>query len=187
MVPRKGSDYTLHYSCLENSMDIGAWWGTVHGVARVGHDWVTNTHTLSKHAVISVVTSRNSTDYDNSKLINEKNKIKIEGKKTIWSQKEARKLNYKHRTYETHEKSKTIGRCEYQIFVSWGVECPVAPSCLTLCGSMDCKLSGFAAHGIFQARVLEWVAISYSRDLPGPGIKLNSPVFPALADGFFTI
>ena len=53
-------------------MDIGAWWGTVHGVARVGHDWVTNTHTLSKHAVISVVTSRNSTDYDNSKLINEK-------------------------------------------------------------------------------------------------------------------
>ena len=33
---------------------------------------MTNTHTLSKHAVISVVTSRNSTDYDNSKLINEK-------------------------------------------------------------------------------------------------------------------
>ena len=28
----------LQYSCLENSMDRGAWWATVHGVIRVGHD-----------------------------------------------------------------------------------------------------------------------------------------------------
>jgi len=28
----------LQYSCLENSMDGGAWWAAVHGVARVGHD-----------------------------------------------------------------------------------------------------------------------------------------------------
>ena len=28
----------LQYSCLENPMDRGAWWATVHGVARVGHD-----------------------------------------------------------------------------------------------------------------------------------------------------
>ena len=28
----------LQYSCLENSMDRGAWWATVHGVQRVGHD-----------------------------------------------------------------------------------------------------------------------------------------------------
>ena len=26
------------YSCLENPMDVGAWWAAVHGVARVGHD-----------------------------------------------------------------------------------------------------------------------------------------------------
>ena len=30
--------YPLLYSCLENSMDGGAWWATVHGVAKVGHD-----------------------------------------------------------------------------------------------------------------------------------------------------
>ena len=30
------------YSCLGNSMDRGAWWAIVHGVARVRHDWVTN-------------------------------------------------------------------------------------------------------------------------------------------------
>ena len=33
-----------------------------------------------------------------------------------------------------------------------------------LCDPMDCSLPGFSVHGIFQARVLEWVAISFSRD-----------------------
>ena len=32
----------LQYSCLENPMDGGAWWATVHGSQRVGHDWVTS-------------------------------------------------------------------------------------------------------------------------------------------------
>jgi len=34
-----------------------------------------------------------------------------------------------------------------------------------LCDPMDCSLPGSSVHGIFQARVLEWVAISYSRQL----------------------
>ena len=32
---------SIQYSYLEDSMDRGAWWGTIHGTARVGHDWVT--------------------------------------------------------------------------------------------------------------------------------------------------
>ena len=36
-------------------------------------------------------------------------------------------------------------------------------SCLTLWDPMDCSLPGFSVRGIFQARVLEWVAISFSR------------------------
>ena len=48
---------------------------------------------------------------------------------------------------------------------------------------MDCSLPGFSVHGISWARILEWVAISFSRDLPDPGIKFLSP---ALAGGFFT-
>ena len=32
----------LHYSCLENPMDTGAWWATVHGSQRIGHDLETN-------------------------------------------------------------------------------------------------------------------------------------------------
>ena len=39
-------------------------------------------------------------------------------------------------------------------------ESEVAQSCPTLCNPMDCSLPGSSIHGIFQARVLEWVAIS---------------------------
>ena len=39
-------------------------------------------------------------------------------------------------------------------------ESEVAQSCPTFCDPMDCSLSGSSIHGIFQARVLEWVAIS---------------------------
>ena len=43
-----------------------------------------------------------------------------------------------------------------------GKESEVAQSCLTLCDPMDCSLPGPSAHGIFQAIVLEWIAISFS-------------------------
>ena len=44
----------------------------------------------------------------------------------------------------------------------------VAQSCLTLCNPMDCSPPGSAVHGIFQARVLEWVPLpSPSKDLEG--------------------
>ena len=39
----------------------------------------------------------------------------------------------------------------------------VAQSCPTLSDLVDCSLPGSSVHGIFQARVLEWVAIAFSR------------------------
>ena len=42
-------------------------------------------------------------------------------------------------------------------------ESEVAQSCLTLCNPMDCSPPGSSVHGVFQARVLEWGAISFSR------------------------
>ena len=39
----------------------------------------------------------------------------------------------------------------------------VAQSCLTLCDPMDCSPPGSSVHGIFQAWILEWVAVSFSR------------------------
>ena len=53
-----------------------------------------------------------------------------------------------------------------------------AQLCLTFCDSMDCSLPDFSFRGIFQARILEWVAISCSGDLTDPGMD---PTFPALA------
>ena len=55
----------------------------------------------------------------------------------------------------------------------------VAHSCLTLCDPMDCSLSGSFLHGILQVRVMEWVAISFSRGSSDPGIEPRSPAFQA--------
>ena len=42
--------------------------------------------------------------------------------------------------------------------------CSVAQLCLTLCDPMDCSLPCSSVHGILQARILDWVAISFSRE-----------------------
>ena len=47
-------------------------------------------------------------------------------------------------------------------------ESAVAQSCPTLCDPMDCSLPGSSFHGILQARVLEWVVISFSRGSSRP-------------------
>ena len=52
--------------------------------------------------------------------------------------------------------------------------------------TLDCSQPGSSVHGIFQAIILEQVAISSSRDLPNPGIKPVSLASPALAGDFFT-
>ena len=44
-------------------------------------------------------------------------------------------------------------------------ESEVAPSCLTLSDPMDCSLPGSSVHAIFQARVLEWGAMAFTRKL----------------------
>ena len=59
-------------------------------------------------------------------------------------------------------------------------------SCPILCDPIDCSPPGSSVHGILQANILECIAVSSSRDLPDPGIKLASLMSLALADGFFT-
>ena len=46
--PGGGNGYPLQYSCLENSMDRGALWPTVHGVRKSETGWATNTFTLGQ-------------------------------------------------------------------------------------------------------------------------------------------
>ena len=61
---------------------------------------------------------------------------------------------------------------KYWGWVKWS---EVAQSCPTLCDPIVSSLPGSAIHGIFQARILELAAISFSRDLPNSRIKPGSP------------
>ena len=45
--------------------------------------------------------------------------------------------------------------------------------------TMDCSPQGSSVHGILQATILEWVAISFSGDLPDPRIEPKSPALEA--------
>ena len=56
--------------------------------------------------------------------------------------------------------------------------------CLTLCDHMDCNLPGSSVHGILQARILEWVAISYFR---GSSWPRDQTQISYTAGRFFTI
>ena len=60
----------------------------------------------------------------------------------------------------------------------------VAQSCLTLCDSIDCSSPGFSVHGILQARILEWVAILFSR---GSSQPREWTLFSCIAGRFFTV
>ena len=53
----------------------------------------------------------------------------------------------------------------------------VAQSCPTLCDPMDCNLLGFSIHGILQTRILEWIAISFSRGSSQPRDRTQVSLF----------
>ena len=63
---------------------------------------------------------------------------------------------------------KGFRRCSTSVFKEEESESEVARSCPTVFDPMDCSLPGSSVHGIFQARVLEWVAISFSRGSSQP-------------------
>ena len=62
-----------------------------------------------------------------------------------------------------------------RLFLHWDARCSACP---TLCHPMDYGPSSSSASGISQARILEWVAISFSRGSFWPGIELASPALP---------
>ena len=74
-----------------------------------------------------------------------------------------------------------LGKDELFFLCTWVYS--VTQSCPALWDPVDYSLPGSSVHGIFQARILEWVAISSFRDLPDTGIE---PTSPALAGRFFT-
>ena len=65
--------------------------------------------------------------------------------------------------------SSNICHCNYYVsLIRLKVKSEVAQLCPTLCDPMDCSPPGSSIHGIFQERVLEWGAISFSRGSSQP-------------------
>ena len=56
----------------------------------------------------------------------------------------------------------------FVLLSAWSEQCLVAQLCLTLCNCMNCSPTGSSVHGIFQARILKWVAIPFSRGSSRP-------------------
>ena len=56
------------------------------------------------------------------------------------------------------------GKILFSLYMRWGE----AQLCLTFCDPVGCNLLGFSVHGILQARILEWIAISFSRESSRP-------------------
>ena len=66
---------------------------------------------------------------------------------------------YFSETWSFHQVNTWFCQSIYLFLLSWS---EVAQSCPTLCDPIDCSLPGSSVHGIFQAIVLEWIAISFS-------------------------
>ena len=62
----------------------------------------------------------------------------------------------------------------------------MAQSCPALYKPLDGSPAGSSVHRVFQARILEWVAISSSKRSFDPGVEPTFPESPALSGGFFT-
>ena len=65
--------------------------------------------------------------------------------------------------------------------------CSVIQLCPTLCDSMDCSLPGSSVHGISQARILQWVAIFFSRGSSWPKDWNCVSCISSIAGRFFTL
>ena len=78
----------------------------------------------------------------------------------------------------------TPPRCIFGVdFHCWCVLCSATQSCPTLCDPMDCNPPASSVHGILQAKILGWVAISFSRASSPPRDRTH---VPCIAGWFFT-
>ena len=137
----EGNGNPLQYSCLENPIDGGAWWAAVHGVTRSQTQLSNFTFTSHFHALEKEMATHSSILAWRIPGTEEPSGLSSMGSHRVW-----------------HDWSDLA-------VLNWTCLLAVAASlqsCLTLSDPMDCSLTGSSVHGIFQARVLEWVAIAFS-------------------------
>ena len=87
----------------------------------------------------------------------------------------AMKTQHSHKQKQNKPKKETNTHCKSTAVV----DALVVKSCPTLCNPTDCSPPGSSIHGISQVRILEWIAISFSRGLLDQGIETMSPTFQA--------
>ena len=126
--PGEGNGNTLQCSGLENPMDRGAWWATVHGVARVGHNL--ETKPLNQYHMSFNKYTKNLIAVQNPCLQETYDPL---GDRSCQSLK---KWWYGVKAIELVQSSKVK------------VKVLVAQSCLILCYPIDCNLPGSSVHGI---------------------------------------
>ena len=152
----EGNDNPLQYSCLENSMDRGAWWATVSPWGCKESDtteWLT--HTCRQDWV--------QADFPGD---------------AHSSSRYVRFIIPVHPVLSTSNSSQASDLAE-------GLRACSVILDFTLCDPMDCSLPGSSFHGILWARIPEWVAISSSRGCSQPRDGTAAPVSSASAGWFF--
>ena len=151
--PGERNGNSLQYSCLQNLMDTGAWWATVHGVAK-SPAWLSDfTFTLGK-------VYANTTGCLLLLL--------------LLSHFSCIRLCVTPQT-ANHQAPPSLGFSRQEHWSGLPFPSPIHESekwkwsrsvVSNLSNPMDCCPPGSSIHGIFQARVLEWGAIAFSDWLP---------------------
>ena len=143
--PGEGNCNPLQYSCLENPLDRGAWRATVLGIpeSRTG---------LKRLSTYTWYLQDNSFPAD----------TKVHGSSSLLCKMGDNGTNFGGLWRQFLDKI----YLQHLLFSGGGGL--VTKSCPTLYDPMDSSLPGFSVHGILQARILEWVAISFSSGSPQP-------------------
>ena len=131
----EGNGTPLQCSNLENPMDGGAWWAAVHGDAKSRTRLSDFTFTFHSHALEKEMATHYSV--------------------VAW------------RILGTGEPGGLLSMGSHRVGYDWSDLAAWTKSlqfCLTLCDARGCSLPGFSVHGILQARILGWIAITSSRE-----------------------
>ena len=189
----EGNGNPLQCSCLENPRDGGAWWAAVYGVTqsqtRLKQLRSSSSSTeranlegtkllfLSQLFVISCLGFLDLGTFQSEHICMVVLSLDLSSLKIVTL------INPYLATSLTENNSFFASK-----MVKWEMFpegllccCLVTMSCSTLCDPMDCGPPGSSVHGISQARILEWVAISFSRGF----FQTRDQISSALADGFF--
>ena len=133
----EGNGNPLQCSCLENPRDGGAWWAAVYGVAQSRTRLKRLSSSSSNHNVMKCT------------------KLRLLIPSSYFRVKHAldKRAYYTFQSNGNKSKNKQMGLAAATKSLQ---------SCPTLCNPIDGSPPGSSIPGIFQARILEWVAISFS-------------------------